>query len=69
MFRTSTNRRGLAASLIALSLVTTLSLVGCGSDAATAPEVRGGDITDIDDQFNEEPNTPKHDENRMEDGR
>lgn len=69
MFLTILNRRRLAASLVALSLVTSLSLVGCGSDAPTAPEVRGGDIINIDDQLNQKPNPPKLGQERMEDGR
>ena len=71
MPRTVPNHRGLAASLLALSLVATLSLSGCGSDAVTAPENRGGDISNIEDPVNgnEGPNIQKHDENKMEDGR
>jgi hypothetical protein len=71
MLRTVPNHRGFTASLLALSLVTVLSLVGCGSDVTTAPERGGGDISTIDDTFNRDDGskTPRDDEKRFEDGR
>ncbi|HEX7879376.1 MAG TPA: hypothetical protein VF720_08200 [Candidatus Eisenbacteria bacterium] len=69
MLRRVPDRRGLAASLLALSLVTTLSLGGCGTDAATAPEKPGGNPQDIGGPlFGDEQNTPKDNDKKMEDG-
>ena len=71
MLRTVPGQRGFTASLFALALVTILSLVGCGSDAVTAPERGDGDISNVDDSFNrdDQSRTPRDDENRIQDGR
>jgi predicted small lipoprotein YifL len=68
MQRIFSNHGGLAAALLALSLVTTISFAGCGSDGPTAPENRPADAGDT---FNgdEDGNRAKNDANRMEDGR